>query len=127
MKLELKHLAHYLPYGLKMYWENLDGSKIDPWTLRPDSLSTVLDFQNKPILRPLSDLWSDHAIEGHRDELSEWDIERIEEAIAFIKVGLIHISLVDKLSFETVQFLISKHYDIFGLIDKNLAININTL
>ena len=34
---------------------------------------------------------------------------------------------INKTDFGHVQYLISKHYDVFGLIEKGLAIDINTL
>ena len=56
MKLELKHLAPYLPYELQMYCETMNGCETFKWTLQPNNIDDVLGFQNKPILRPLSDL-----------------------------------------------------------------------
>lgn len=133
MKLELKHLAPYLPYGLKVnnnevnllmvidvrdYYKPKDLISLD---------SVVGSTYLKPILRPLSDLWSNNAIEEDRDQLSEWDIERIQDALAFIPMGLIHKSIVDKLNYDSVEYLLSKHYDVFNLIPEGLAIDINTL
>ncbi len=76
MKLELKHLAGYLPYNLKICYMILDLKNGDPNTgdiddrmkdcfmiLTPLMLSK-LDF--KPILRPLSDLTKEIEINGEK-------------------------------------------------------------
>jgi hypothetical protein len=54
MKLELKHLAPYLPYGLKGYAEDI--KLIDSITLHNVEFIIVEQPRAKPILRPLSDL-----------------------------------------------------------------------
>jgi hypothetical protein len=69
MKLELKHLAPYLPYGLKVKHDfekvryNGRKSPLEDWimTLEPSMLNCFIlkdkrPFNRKPILRPLSDL-----------------------------------------------------------------------
>ena len=66
MKLELKHLAPYLPYELKMYWENLVGEKLTPWVLTSSKLKFALEMQNKPILRNLSDLTKEIEVDGEK-------------------------------------------------------------
>ena len=49
--MELKQLAGYLPYGLKMYYALSD----DTWILDIDNIDFITKH-DKPILRPLSDL-----------------------------------------------------------------------
>lgn len=70
MKLELKHLAPYLPYGLKLtkdYWGKI--GELVPF-IKQDfkGLQIELDYaittQCKPILRPLSDLTKKVEING---------------------------------------------------------------
>ena len=65
MKLELKHLAPYLPYGLKYVKYSYNNSPIRHDIMQGVSTNgiyacgdiTPLSFKNcKPILRPLSDL-----------------------------------------------------------------------
>ena len=49
-------LAISLLFGLKMYKESLHGEIETPYKLTPEWLKSALEFKNKPILRPLSDL-----------------------------------------------------------------------
>ena len=49
--MELKQLAGYLRYGLKMYYALSD----DTWILNIDNIDCITKH-DKPILRPLSDL-----------------------------------------------------------------------
>jgi hypothetical protein len=151
MKLELKHLAPYLPYGLKC--EILDykcdyvGEKYGTikgyyyigdgvyYTFKSDRDYAGKNTNNfKPILRPLSDLTK----------------EIIEKYATWGKVGVNHMDLeiefegydddcymicrdkngrmIDRaVNSSDFDFLYENHFDVFGLIDKGLAININTL
>ena len=131
MKLELKHLAPYLPYGLVVF--------IPIWKcertisqLRQKSIVTK-DFANyllfadiKPILRPLSDLTkeridmiyfgviaTDNDMYGSRTEF--------EDDLDLWLCDMSHIPLC------VYSYLIENHFDVFGLIEKGLAIDINTI
>ena len=74
-KLELKHLAPYLPYGLKMILEKsgdireLNGLFIDLGELR-FHFNVINRGQRlwnyKPILRPLSDLTKEIEVDGEK-------------------------------------------------------------
>lgn len=110
MKLELKHLTPYLPYNLKMYWENLDGQIRDPYILLPSAIDHIIDFQNKPILRPLSDLTKEIEWEDGKYMMTDHDDFDLEEE-----------------TYGVIQDYLSRHFDIFSLIPKGLAIDINTL
>lgn len=160
MKLELKHLAVYLPYGLKCQYEGiLNGREMsrqrkeyarenDPFPnweyfepvaeikgLKIAPLTTIRVFKKywmatcgvsnhgqkvfysgtglTPILRPLSDLTKEELIEqgfsSHIDYLTQQKQDHL------------------KAPFFMVQYLLSKHFDIFGLIENGLAIDINTI
>ena len=130
MKLELKHLAPYLPYGLKglckrpPHYESFEinckllglspmlivkcydksGNK---WKGKDELLFTEF----KPILRPLSDLALEDAKEHNYPD--EGHLER---------------SLLSGHAPYSVWIeFVKEHYDVFGLIEKGLAIDINTL
>tara|TARA_B110000091_G_C13615724_1_gene390768 strand:- start:391 stop:747 length:357 start_codon:yes stop_codon:yes gene_type:complete len=116
MKLELKHLAPYLPYGLKYVKYSYNNSPIRHDIMQGVSTNgiyacgdiTPLSFKNcKPILRPLSDLTKLGSNE-------RWWMTTIDLGIT-------------KLGYESIQELLEEHYDIFNLIEKGLAIDINTL
>ena len=128
MKLELKHLAPYLPFCLK---GNYEVSEVVPSAkfelrnkeLRTDNVDFFLNYA-KPILRPLSDLTKEievngkkfvpHIKLGGRTNLKDYDIEYLSKNI-------------DNMSYGLVSKLIEWHFDVFGLIEKGLAIDINTL
>jgi hypothetical protein len=121
-KLELKHLAPYLPYDLKLIGKNWDY-KIIQFDMECGQSSGGVNINSvdgeifKPILRPLSDLTEFHIvnIDFTMGGLSAYGIlRRIQENP---KQG----------NFNMLEFLYQNHFDVFGLIEKNLAININTL
>lgn len=133
MKLELKHLAPYLPYGLKGLKRfkdtdlinELDVGRLNGW-LEP--------YSYKPILRPLSDL-----IKEVNSFLSVPYLDLMNDLHSDLKVYLEdngELFIIDKcnlnmfhISYTRVfdDFLLEHHFDVFGLIEKGLAIDINTL
>lgn len=108
MKLELKHLAPYLPYGLKV-------SSIH--TLNAENgignINHIVRAVNKgkkqyrPILRPLSDL--------------------TKEEYRCLFYGNPLDYKIDELPYKTFIKLLEWHFDVFHLIPQGLAIDINTL
>jgi hypothetical protein len=133
MKLKLAHLAGYLPYGLKVrvhdYKCDYVGREFDEvigfhqWD-KSGSLWSVLTCGGakpnvekvSPILRPLSDIT--------RKEL---ELEGFESHIDYLTYENKGSDWTLKAPFNMVQYLLSKHFDIFGLIEKGLAIDINNL
>ena len=129
MKLELKHLAIYLPYQLNLADASINNGIIEMQSihLREDEL-----WLYSPILRPLSDLskgriykkdgsWLDfkmmydlHLFEGEWCE--EWNAEYGESPKAYVPI-------TGSILFHLCEY----HFDIFGLIAAGLAIDINTL
>lgn len=126
MKIELKEIITYLPYGLKLY--DIGTSKV---IAEMDIGNFEFVFRNikendsliKPILRPLLDLFNGN-YESILDEFSEVSLESFK--IAFLS-ELRPLNALDNINYTTAIKLFEKHFDIFGLIDKGLAININTL
>lgn len=116
MKLELKHLAAYLPYELSFYWEDYQGDQKTPWVLKASSIEFVLANQNKPILRPLSDLTKEI-------EINE---KKFVPKIELEKIGTIPLS-ISYYYHSQIEKLLKWHFDIYGLIEQGLAIDINTL
>jgi hypothetical protein len=133
MKLESKHISPYLPYGLKGIvngWVLLVSGIDKPYTLS----EVIIKFLNeksdepiknfKPILRPLSDLTKEIEVNGEK----------------FVPAGkMITHGFHNSFWYETEKFdyrylyvmdfekLLEWHFDVFGLIDFGLAIDINTL
>lgn len=127
MRLELKHLAPYLPYGLKVLanqrQRTLHGISQDVAYLYYNGLKPYFFKEFKPILRPLSDLTKEIEVNGERFVPFKWlgwnnclDLRDIIEDKDF-----------QNISFEDAQKLFSLHFDIFNLIPQGLAIDINTL
>lgn len=129
MKLELKHLAPYLPYGLKNQRAFHKPKVIDGIVGNQVYFGDTILFINQiqPILRPLSDLTnvildSEMRKLGHSSHIDWVTIER-EHWISFYG----RCKWLNDIPYVIINFLFENHYDVFGLIDKRLAININTL
>jgi hypothetical protein len=127
MKLEIKHLAPYLPYGLKAKFQAKNKKTCRKYVIGTisviysdcsiccyDTVNATPD-QFKPILRPLSDyadIDSDALCDINCDmsdqiQISEFANKRI--SLSAISVGAFEI-------------LVSNHVDVFGLIDEGLAL-----
>jgi hypothetical protein len=125
MELELKHLAPYLPYNL-MIRGNTNGEIAELSCCTETSVNiTTCGFQYgmwadifdiKPILRPLYDLKKeiDLELEGLfiicGERFKYWEDVCLES-----------------INYEQFSWFLKNHYDVFGLIEKGLAIDINTL
>lgn len=164
MKLELKHLAPYLPYGLNIYnsafmfrsnWneneigvmigvtDNIQNETFDIVMIRERDKYKLQDSRNhfKPVLRPLSDLTKeiDYGLstysfidlfeigdcDGCVYEFEHGNIKTIESLESISR----HNSYndINYLPSAVVNMMIEYHFDVFGLIEQNLAIDINTL
>ena len=130
MELELKHLAPYLPYGLKVAinvfkedYENYEEMKLTSDYNSCNSVNDVISGVTlhgcliKPILRPLSDLGKEIEFNGITDK-----IPLLDKSVNLAKQGLSEL-----LPYNVFQTLLKFHFDVFGLIEKGLAIDINTL
>lgn len=122
MKLELKHLAPYLPYGLKVKDKRHEKRLIyDLDALRSNSDYPVrmtcesekpygaMLSETLPILRPLSDLYKQIEWEDGTYAMTDSIFDVADDCYA------------------TTQSYIERHFDVFGLIEKGLAIDINTV
>ena len=127
MKLELKELAPYLPYGLKCSYAcimDVDNDYTQIMNVR--NIQQIINgygtFVIKPILRPLSDLKNEFTC-------PEGVVMPVGYFYSYAdKVGKGHISeVMINLSALEYRYLLKYHFDVFGLIDKGLAIDINTL
>jgi hypothetical protein len=126
MKLELKHIAPYFPYGLNVVFDNKISGILSG--IRPNLLTELIVMEEldnntpiyknwclddtKPVLKPLSDLNEDNA----RFLSSDGYMAVCEECI-----------YVDEMHYSDVLKLIERHYDVFGLIEQGLAISYDDL
>lgn len=149
-KLELEHLAPYLPYSLKGIFTHLPGGKefelteivINKYNGDYDDNIDVTgkcgihggetaDIENfKPILTPMSDLTKVIIHNGNvfrpicklLESYCFYTDKMEESEILSYSESLIEIDM----SLQTATMLCEWHFDIFGLIDMGLAIGINT-
>lgn len=140
MKLEKKHFAAYLPYGLKcevINWSEKNG-RYETYHATMDSVYAdgtctfheLVEAEQgvesiKPILRPLSDLVKKIEFEGKKVFPSEVILERTGYDILTNKEQL--IEPIKRLPYVVVCLLIEMHFDVFGLINDGRAIDVNTL
>jgi hypothetical protein len=140
MELQLKHLAPYLPYGLKIHHEmirknlSMIGCELIDEQLRvrmTDGLYVFDVHKMKPILRPLSHLTKE--IEYTEECLLDYIVEKLERhcvnyddwVSSAIEDG-IEIRILQA-PYEVIEYCFENHYDVFGLIPRGLAIDINTI
>jgi hypothetical protein len=138
MKLELKHIAPYLPYGLRlqhkqsgdiykllMVGKNVNNTYVVDCYVKGELNFTVPARQSiknfKPILRPLSDL-TNYEVQI-ADIIGLLSAEHVINAIINGHDYIMSMSAHAELS----KFMYENHFDVFGLIDKGLAVNINIL
>ena len=140
----LKQLAPYLPYGLKIKVGITDVAILTASTTTSDFIAidyVVANDAYKPILRPLSDL-TDAKIQEYFVGC-DLDVIRNKEQIIINwsmynqwkeeRINLIVIDLLGQkerhlpMSASLYNWLLKHHFDVFGLIDKGLAIDVNTI
>jgi len=142
-KLELKHLAPYLPYGLRIICIDHIGNEMIkdyPTLLGIDCEKESLKVGSetwreldgyKPILHPLLDLTKKIEIDGNKftplKVLLNACMKGGEQEQNMLK-GISSKGLFLKTApYWVVQLLFEWHFDVFGLIEKDLAIDTNTL
>ena len=134
MKLELKHLAPYLPYSLKIKTNGrtvvsiISGLQCDLDVIH-DYGKTPIQYI-KPILRPLSDLTKEFEdgltyMDKLRDFFGKVELNKASDN------NCVHFTLEGWTSFHDIHNFQAKlfawHFDVFGLIEKGLAADLNTL
>jgi hypothetical protein len=142
MELELKHIAPYFRYGLKMTFR--EGGRISTlqamynYTHETHPIRLVLDGMDsehiwmfKPILKPLSE-FNPLTIETD-DKIKEFVGRRYwcDAYDDFLYVYANDMANLDtrllQAPYPIFNYLLSQHYDVFGLIPKRLAISVNDL
>lgn len=127
-QLELKHISPYLPYQLRCRFNTDDVYTImglineNVW-LKEMTYAADL-FECKPILRPMSDL--EDSSKNYLDLLNEVG-QTIEYNGGSFFDGVASFDDPCWLPYASFEFLLENHFDVFGLIDQGLAIDINTV
>lgn len=139
MKVELKHIAPYLPYGLRIHVLNDIDNVYETETLKGltnDGFETEyghyeFGHKDKPILRPLSDLTKEIDHNGERfvpiDRLqteTNW-CDAYDEWLDCTH-GM-NDRMIETCPYEISQNLFEWHFDVFSLIDSGLAVSINEI
>lgn len=171
MKIELKHLAPYLPYRLNCYGQGevIEGTESDEnpipklltiigldanWVtvegIRITVDESIMIEDCMPILRPLSDLTKEichdnknftpiKSLQFSESEIivTEYRSNLNEKAntitITYKLMGdvftdfIVNRDTVENTDYKYVKLLLEWHFDIFGLIEQGLAIDINSL
>jgi hypothetical protein len=142
MELEIKHLAPYLPYGLKLQYvvrEKVEKTGVLQSISHRDfethptrvSIEGLYNEEHiwmfKPILRPLSDLNNEIVINGEKHQM--WLLINGQKALENGEIENMNgyqYSILE-LSYNKIQTILKFHFDIFGLIEKGVAISYNDL
>ncbi len=152
MKLELKHLAPYLPYGLKaqapkngkiILLKGMYGNTLDFLDEEDGHYTYSLDYA-KIILRPLSDLTKEIEHNGEKFVpvesidygpcvvLGRFELETEGGTINLFdddgkQIAQLGKDFIPFNDYNIITHLLEWHFDVFGLIEAGLAIDINTL
>lgn len=141
MKVELKHLAPYLPYGLtgiskEQYFgiETVVGystygkeKSIELTT----NIDAIIIEEFKPILRPLSDLTKEIEHNGEKFVPIDWfenkyyTLDLHKQCKRLLEED--GENWIYQSDYMLVEHLFEWHFDVFGLIPEGLAIDLNTL
>lgn len=140
MKLEIKHLAPYLPYELSgICTEEFTGVELvlgisQYKNSKQYYLITSFDDLDiemfKPILRPIQEVEqyfeSLYGCLEHQDVTDYFDADFLASNNN-IEISEIQLLESEQIPYGTLKVLLKHHFDVFGLIEKGLAVDINTL
>ena len=146
MKLTKEKLFPYLPYNLKIIWNNTKEiytiffENETDWQTNQYPLATIMfsideRLQNlgfKLILHPLADLTKEKLsiLFGlHENDISDFEFIISDDNDWYLEYRLFGVGHLSSCiaGWNQIQILLSKHYDLFGLIKEGLAVDINTL
>jgi hypothetical protein len=130
-EITLKELAAYLPYNAKARIYSVDNTSailklttdfIYSWELH--------DFKIKPILRPITDVENDIIHNGKTVNVLDimngfWGVEWLGATEEFELPEVYGRNIIlspEDLPYDLFQVLLEYHFDVFGLIEDNLAI-----
>jgi hypothetical protein len=140
MKLETKHLAPYLPYNLKCEVLNSGqekeiGEMIAVYNDGSACFGNIVESEKgfeyiKPILRPIQEVEQYfeklYGCLEHQDVTDYFDADFLASHDN-IEIEEIQLLEAEQLPYGTLKVLLKHHFDVFGLIEKGLAVDLNTL
>ena len=136
MELEVKHLAPYLPYGLKLQYVEREkvistgimqsisqnNSETHPTRVSINYQGEEHIWMYRPLLKPLSQFEYDHIIQVREHlGLGQWCDHYDQYFEAWFDDAESVQKLVLQCPYEIMQFFLECHFDVFGLIDDGLA------
>ena len=118
----LKEWSAYLPYEVQVEWIREEDKKTICDTLSISDYYFLINEDAKPVLRPLSDLKKEIEVNG-------------EKFVPIEKLPIIGMEVLELESDIKSGFIMQKnyntllewHFDVFGLIDRGLAIDLNSI
>jgi hypothetical protein len=119
-KLELKHLSAYLPYGVRTNIGRYSETNVEL------DLGFLISYEIdafKPILRPLSELVIDEKLIEDFIGLGNW-CNAYDE---YIDHWYPDASYAQQAPYVIFEYFLVNHYDVFGLIENDLAIDVNSI
>lgn len=132
-RIQLKHLAPYLPYGLKFMVTNDEHCKIQTMTGLSEADGIQTDYEKEDSNGCIGNLWSFEGYKSYKHygvkpllhPLSRLTDEHIAELEGCHNFSSMHYSEIKtdptRYPYTIVQKLVEWHFDVFGLIEKGLA------
>lgn len=131
-QLTIENLAPYLPYGLKIYNNTFGIMKMACWgnfspieSGKQIHIQGVLSGSGKPLLRPLSDLTKE--IEHNGEKFVPLYYNAFKHSYQHLIDFQNNFAHYKSVKYGILQRLFEWHFDVFSLIDKGLALNLNDL
>jgi len=137
MKIKVQHLAPYLPYGLKVRlpFKNektcrsyvigtVGGIYSDGSIVCYDTVNATPNWF-KPILKPISEADTEIRTQFQNFHFCKQHDKEVIDLFCEEKIGdieLIQDLKIENLPYDSVQWLLSHHYDVFGLLESGDAV-----
>ena len=122
-KLKIEHLAPYLPHGLRVaYVSPYKKGEFKERVLCAGSMDFCLHSQDKPILRPLSDLTKEIEVDGEKF-IPLYRLQNIDRGFVLSDFDVYGY---ENLKYSVMEKLFEWHFDALGLIPAGLAMDENT-
>lgn len=141
MELEVKHLAPYLPYGLQLQYVvrgivekvgtmvtiNHNENETHPTKIRISMGDGEHIWMFKPILKPLSKLTKRELQDNCNSDGINFVVDILinkenTKAAALLKLVSSKEPSVEDIPLGIANYLFKNHYDVFGLIEQDLAV-----
>lgn len=110
--IQLKDIIQYY-IGCQMVYASHHEPQNETYKLTYQNLSEAIEFGDQPILRRLEDMTKDEREAYHK--------------LMFLRTDGVHIVQILTETPESYLWLLKNHFDIFHLIDNDLAIDAKTL